>query len=183
MSAAIDVTVAAPVHPRDGRPAPRWAVRIAHLIPLLVLPSGVWRLCLALGLSMGLVENGTPVRMHGWVETAYVIGLSVVSEAVALLSLGLVRPWGERVPRGVPVLGGRRVPPLAAVAAATAGSVALILIWTFATVNFLTPGRNSLEFGSGWAGPLLMVCYLPLLSWGPLLLVITWAYRRRRCRD
>ncbi|MCF2434810.1 hypothetical protein LV779_08895 [Streptomyces thinghirensis] len=36
-----------------------------------------------------------------------------MSEALALLTLGLVRPWGEVVPRRVPLLGGRPVPVMA----------------------------------------------------------------------
>jgi hypothetical protein len=167
---------------RDGRPTPRWAVRTAHLIALLTLPSGLWRIAIALGFSVGMLENGLPVQMPGW-ERAYVVGLSVVSEAVALLSLGLVRPWGEVVPGWIPLIGGRRVPPLVAVVPATAGAVALILIWTFATVNVLDPARNTLEFSSGWWKGLLVACYLPLLLWGPLLLALTWSYSRRRRRD
>ncbi len=47
------------------------------------------------------------------------MSLSLVGEAVALVSLGLVRPWGERVPRWILVLGGRRVAPHATFAATT----------------------------------------------------------------
>lgn len=38
----------------------------------------------------------------------------------------------------------------------------------------------SIRFASdGWAA-LMLSCYLPLNLWGPLLLVLTWAYWRRR---
>ena len=50
------------------------------------------------GFSMGGVEHGAPVHVTGW-EAVYVLGLSVVTEGLALLTLGLVRPWGERFPR------------------------------------------------------------------------------------
>lgn len=168
---------------RDGRPPARWAVRTAHLITLLVLPSGLWRVCIALGFSMGARPVGAgPVRDP---EAAYILGLTLVSEAVALLSLGLVRPWGERFPDRIPVIGGRRVPILGASLLAATGAVALIAIWTFATVNFFirtvfgAPGQG-LTFTSGWWEALLIACYLPLLFWGPLLLVLTHAYHRRR---
>jgi hypothetical protein len=112
------------------------------------------------------------------------VGLSVVCEAIALLSLGLVRPWGEQFPGWLPLLGGRRVPPLFAVTTATTGAIALILIWTFATVNILSgPGASNFAPSSGWGFALLAACYLPLHLWGPLLLAITWAYYRRRCQD
>lgn len=75
---------------------PRWADRVAHLIPLLTLPSGLWRIGLALGFSMGTVDlQGNPLHIRGW-GIAYVVGLSVVSELFALLSFGLVRPAGPR---------------------------------------------------------------------------------------
>ncbi len=46
------------VHPHDGRPPPRWAVRATHLIPLVVLPSGLWRIALVAGLPIGAVVAG-----------------------------------------------------------------------------------------------------------------------------
>jgi len=47
--------------------------------------------------------------------TAYVLGLTLILLGLGLLTLGLVQRWGEVVPRWIPVLGGRRVRPLAAV--------------------------------------------------------------------
>lgn len=177
-------TVTAPtsptVHPRDGRPAPAWAVRVAHLIPLVTLPSGLWRIALVAGIPVGASAYGEPVRIGGW-ESVYIVSLSVFSEALALLSLGLVRPWGEVFPRWLPWLGGRRVPPLVAEAAATAGGVAVTLIWGYAAWGVLVNG-NDLRFSpAGFA--LLVACYTPLLLWGPLLLAVTAAYHHRRCRD
>lgn len=173
--------------PAERRP-PQWAVRTAHLITLLMLPSGLWRVGVALGLSEGIrVAAGTDASsglVRGW-GTVYVLGLTAVSEGVGLLSLGLVRPWGEVFPRWIPHLGGRRVPPAAATAVAAVGAIALMAIWTFATVDFFVltvfgaPGRGFV-FASGWWEALLIGCYLPLLLWGPLLLAVTWAYYRRR---
>jgi hypothetical protein len=178
----------AAVRQRDGRQPSRWTVRTAHLITLLVLPSGLWRIGLAFGFPMGIrVAAGVDASsglVHGW-GLLPVLGLTALSEAVSLLSLGLVRPWGEVVPRWVPIVGGRRVPPVAATVAAATGAVALTIIWTFATLNFFaltvfgTPGHGFV-FANGWWEALLVACYLPLLLWGPLLLLVTWAYFRRR---
>ena len=52
----------------------------------------------------------------------------------------------------------------------------------FVLTIFGAPGRGFV-FASGWWEALLIACYLPLLLWGPLLLLLTWAYYRRRCRD
>jgi hypothetical protein len=162
---------------RDGRRPPRWAVVAAHAVPLVTLPSGIWRLFLAAGVDLGL----RPYHAIGPGEAGYIVGLSVVSEALALLTLGLVRPWGERVPRWIPVLGGRRVAPYAAIVPAAAGAVALAVIWAYAFRDF--PALGAVTFaGPGWH-VLLVACYLPLLLWAPLLAVVTGAYWHRRCRD
>ncbi|MBO0775064.1 MAG: hypothetical protein J2P34_02020 [Actinobacteria bacterium] len=177
--------------PRDGRPPPRWAVRSAHLITLLVLPSGLWRVGVALGFPMGIrIASGVDAAsglVRGW-GLVVVLGLTAVSEGAGLLSLGLVRPWGEVFPRWFPLARGRRVPPVAVTAIAATGALALAAIWTFATVSFFVltvfgaPGQGFV-FTSGWWEALLIACYLPLLAWGPLLLAVTWAYYRRRCTD
>lgn len=176
MTSATAIAAAPSRHSRDGRPAPRWAVRTAHLIPLLTLPSGLWRIALVAGVPLGTVGVDEPIR--GWLAV-YIVSLSVLSEALALLSLGLVRPWGETFPRWLPLVGGRRVPPPFAVTAATAGAVALILIWGYAAVNLVLRDLTGFTPG-GFA--LMVACYAPLLLWGPLLLALTAAYHRRRCR-
>jgi len=168
-------TVRPPADRRDGRPAPRWAVVAAHLVPLTALPSALWRVPLALGFPMGIVG----VRLQWW-EPLYFIALSLVTEGAALLTLGLVRPWGERVPRRVPLLGGRRVPPLAAVVPAATGAVAVGLVWGYAFRDF--PRLGDFHFAhDGWR-VLMVASYLPLLLWAPLLAAVTAAYYRRRCR-
>jgi hypothetical protein len=115
-----------PISTTTERPVPRWASIAAHLVPLVVLPAGLWRLALASGLSLGMLEDGVPVHVHGG-ERISVVGLTVVSEAAALLTFALVRPWGERVPAWVPWLGERRVPPRAVILPAAIG--AALLLW------------------------------------------------------
>ncbi|GAA2760732.1 hypothetical protein [Actinopolymorpha rutila] len=177
--------------PRDGRRPPRWAVRTAHLISVILLPSGLWRVAVALGLSMGIATAAGVDASLGLApgrQAVAILGLTVLSEGVGLLSLGLVRPWGEVFPRWMPLIGGRRVPPVGATVLAASGAIALTAIWTFATVNFFVltvfgPPGKGFAFVNGWWEALLVLCYLPLLLWGPLLLALTWAYYRRRCRD
>jgi hypothetical protein len=166
---------------RDDRPVPRWANTAAHLVAFTTLPSALWRLPLAFGFSMGALEpNGAPVHVTGW-ESVYVLSLSLVSEAAALLTLGLVRPWGERAPSWFPLIGGRRLRPLAVIVPAAVGAVLLALIWGFAFRDF--PDMDQLEFShTGWK-VLLVAAYAPLLAWAPLLAAVTYAYWRRRCRD
>ena len=129
---------------RDGRPVPRWANRAAHLVPLVTLPAALWRLPLVFGFSMGALEtSGAEVHVTGW-ESLYILSLSLVTEAAALLTLGLVRPWGERAPRWIPFLGGRRLRPMAVIVPAALGALLLTAIWGYAFRDF--PGMDQLEF-------------------------------------
>ncbi|WP_405057526.1 hypothetical protein OG474_32990 [Kribbella sp. NBC_01505] len=161
------------------RPVPRWAYRLAHAIPFVVLPSSLWRIGLVFGSSMGMLDaTGQPTYVTGFGAKLYVLGLSLFLEALALLSLGLVQPWGERVPRWIPLIGGRRVTPYAAVIPATLGSLALIAMWTFTMHNLYTEG--ALYFTSTFWQYLMVGSYSLLHLWGPALLLVTWSYHRRR---
>lgn len=167
-------------YPRDGRPAPRWAHTIAHMVPLTTLPSGLWRIGIALGFfSFGMLDHGRPLEIRGW-ESVYLVCLSLVIEGLALLAFGLVAPWGERVPRWLPRIGGRRIPPAPVIAAASIGAV---LVTTVALM-FFVPRDSISDLDATETGLAAAVaCYVPLLLWGPLLAVLTLAYYWRRCRD
>ena len=159
------------------RPVPRWAYLLAHAIPLMTLPSGLWRFGLVGGSSMGILADGQPAYLIGTGQKAYVVFLSVFSEAVALIAFGLVKRWGEVAPRWIPFIGGRQVNPYAAIVPATLGGLSLIAIWTFGFRDVFTD--HFIPFSStGWKA-LMIACYAPLQLWGPALLVLTWAYYRR----
>ncbi|MBZ4320153.1 hypothetical protein [Streptomyces huiliensis] len=166
---------------------PRWARVAAYAVPLVVLPSSLWRVGGAfLG---GGAEHGRG-DLPAWLPSeAYVLFLSLLSEALAITAVGLVAAWGEVFPRWVPVLRGRRVPTAAAVVPGAVGAVLLTLLWTvLLIVTELTgttvrgdplpddyPGRQG-----GWAAAVYYACYAPLVLWGPLLGLVTVAYWRRR---
>jgi hypothetical protein len=170
--------------PTTARPVPTWVRRLAHLTPLTVLPSGLWRLPLAFGFSMGMPQSWMDLLdAPGW-GSVYVVSLTVLAEALALLTLGLVQPWGERVPRWMPLLGGRRVPVYAAVVPASLGAVSLMVLWTpilweWTSSGLVGPG---VEPGGAW-NAVLFAAYVPLVLWGPLLAVVTAAYWWRRRQE
>ena len=160
------------------RPAPRWATRLAHIIPLFVLPSGLWRLAVAFGFPMGQLDDaGHLSALRGW-PAVYVAVISLLTEVIAFTAFGLVQPLGEEVPRWVPFFGGRAVRPKIVLSVATLGSVALMLIWT---VGFwpVWIGRGPGNMASELWSAVFAACYAPLNLWGPALLVLTWSYRRR----
>ncbi|MEV4430042.1 hypothetical protein AB0K23_32695 [Streptomyces sp. NPDC049602] len=155
---------------------PRWARHAAMGAALTNVPSALWRLAIAVGIPVGLARSeyeamGAP----GWGSLA-LLGLSLVSELFAFLTLGLVQSWGETWPRWIPYLRGRRVPVLAATVAAGLGALAT----TIYGVLFVWTTFHGEMAASAWGTWLLNVAYLPLLLWGLLLAAVTVHYYRRR---
>jgi glycerol-3-phosphate acyltransferase PlsY len=127
---------------------------------------------------MGMLNDAGELDVvRGW-PAVYIVAITLLSEAVALTAFGLVGPLGEEVPRWVPFFGGRGVRPKTVIVAATAGSVALMLIWTVGFWQVWTAGQPGAMASSAWAA-VFTICYAPLNLWGPALLILTWAYRRR----
>ncbi|MFJ7064083.1 hypothetical protein [Streptomyces sp. NPDC101115] len=152
---------------------PRWAALAAHAVPLVVLPSGLWRLALAFGLP---VAESSPYLDPSPGEFAYMLGLTALFELLAFLTLGLVRPWGE-------AFLGRRVNARAATAAALAGTVGLVAAigWS-AYAEFAGLAADDPTVMTTAQQALFLVCYAPLAAWPPLLAAVAVAYYRRRTR-
>ncbi|MBC6460135.1 hypothetical protein HKK72_19905 [Actinomadura sp. HBU206391] len=159
---------------------PRWAAWAAEATLWCALPAGIWRILFGLGLPAGFTGSLDPRNGEWPAMLAYVIALTVVSEAVAFLSMGLVRPWGEIWPRWVPFLRGRPIRPPAAIIPAALGSVALMVMWT--PLAFGLQVDSDPELPHGAKAVILYLCYLPLVAWGPLLAAVTVAYAVRRQR-
>lgn len=154
-----------------SNPPAAWANVAAHLVTLTALPSGLWRVGLALGFHAGYTERGYIDLNANW----SLVILSLVIEGFALLALGLVRPWGEQVPRWIPRLGGRHVRPKWAVIAASSGVAILLVMWTPFLLWWNTDHAGMTHTGATAVGFL----YLPLVAWAPLLAAVTVDYHRR----
>ncbi|MFF2079888.1 hypothetical protein ACFVXG_34655 [Kitasatospora sp. NPDC058162] len=158
--------------PEHRAPA-RWVVRVAHLAALTAVPSGLWRIAMGVGIPVGFDTTGHDIP--GWFS-AMCIAMSLGTEGLTLLTLGLVKPWGEVVPGWIPLIGARRVAPLAAAVPALLGAAVVMLLTIPRAGGFGgIPGAPT--------GPALLLmdaCYAPLLLWGPLLVIVTVAYYRRR---
>lgn len=152
-------------------PSP-WAVGAAYAVPLCVLPSAVWRLSLVF----------TDDAVSQW----YMIVLSAGSIGLALLTLGLVHRWGQRVPQWVPRLGGRPVPARPVVVVALTGGSLLVAICVYFILNqrFHFVDRGWVGVGGdepthqapGWE---VLQYYAPLMAWGPLVIAVAADYGRR----
>ncbi|MFD7610939.1 hypothetical protein [Streptomyces sp. NPDC059828] len=137
---------------------------------------------MALGIPVGYSEQvlREEYGIPGW-GVMYVIGLAVLIELAALLTLGLVRPWGERLPRWLPFIGGRDVHPRAALVSAVFGALALTAITAVVIAQLLAGVRPDGHL-TGSANTVMVLCYLPAFLWGPLLGAVAHSYHRRHRR-
>ena len=105
--------------------------------------------------------------------------LGAGAAAAAILTLGLILPWGLRFPRWMPRIGGRSVPVAAAV---VPGSIAAGALCVSAAPMLVTIVGNA----DAPVDALLVNLVLPLWFWGPVLALAVWAYaawRRDEARD
>lgn len=171
--AAVD-TISAPAVSTPAEPA-RWAVRCAHAVPLLLAASALWRLPFAFGFDMGLDDPAAPPWT--WWAVPYTIGLILLVEALGMLTVGLVAPWGRTIPAWLPRIGGRPAHPTAVTVAATSGGVGLCLLWYGDLAVDIAHGGVRYE-PTPWE-VLGESARLTHLAWGPLLLVVVWDHWRR----
>jgi hypothetical protein len=161
---------------RDSTAAPRWAVWAAYAVPLCVLPSTIWR-------ATAAIDGTVSMANGGW----YLLLLSGLSMGLALLTLGLVHHWGERIPGWVPGVGGRTIPARAAAVPALVGASLVIGLCLYAVLNMtfhfvdrgpVLVGQQDVERTP--PGPGIVSLYVPLLAWGPLVFAVAANYWRRR---
>ncbi|WP_234326980.1 hypothetical protein [Streptomyces sp. NRRL WC-3742] len=166
------------------QPAPRWVEVAARAAALTAVPSGVWRTLFGFGVPVGFsgaTLDAFAEHQPGW-GTVYCVVLSALAETLAFLTMGLVRPWGQVVPRWIPVLGGRRVHPLAAIVPALAGSVILTALGALALLGGWAHNMADPDSPHGLGGVVMTLAYLPLVFWGPLLGIVAIDYARRARR-
>ncbi|MEU8893484.1 hypothetical protein [Streptomyces sp. NPDC048442] len=158
----------------------RWVNLAAHAVPLAVLPAGLWRMALAVGIPVGFSGQLAKDWQPGLEASSYITLLTLVTEGLALMTLGLVRPWGERVPHWIPLLGGRRVRTWAAVVPALLGAFAVTALTTQMFWGGWPAEAGGSEAPQGLAALIMNACYVPMLLWGPLVAVVAVSYALRR---
>jgi len=168
-------------HPSSPAAEPsRLAISTAWLIPVFVVPSATWR--------VGHVVAGP----GGWGAVAdgnwYLLLVSALSLGLSALSIGLLSVWGTVAPTWVPRIGGTALNPRWVFRAAFAGGLGPCLLTAYVIyVRIATPSyRFTPTIGHGgpatvsqMPGMDIMRWYLPLIFWGPLLIVLAIDYRRR----
>ena len=154
--------------------AARWcriAVYVSMVAPVFyALTRYAWALGFPLGMTAEQLRRGQQSGM--WISGLFLATFGLVG---AMLTLGLVQRWGERFPRWMIGLAGRRVPIALAVVPASLVSVLLIVggivIWS-SLRQMPTGSIGAIVFA---LGPTLL---FPL--WGAALALATLAYYYRR---
>jgi hypothetical protein len=154
-------------------PIQRWLLRhrvgVTYAAAALALPYPVTRIAWAVGIPLGMPESavaGADLTLR--LGESLLGGLAVGG---AVLTVGLVRPWGTVFPRWTPVLRGRTVPIWFAAVPGAWASVLIVqaglrvLAWTLAGDTPLTTD----EWGAGAPG-------LFWLPWGVAVGAATYAY-------
>jgi hypothetical protein len=155
----------------------RWTVLAAWGAFLVTVPSAVWRVLMIVGLMPG-TKDLRQFELAGDASLAYgyVATLSIVQLTAGFLTVGLIRPWGERFL-------GRRVPLVPVLVVATLGGLAVVWLFDISMVGALVTGRRpDAGLVSGVPLAVMVACYAPILLWGPLELLATAGYGLRRRR-
>jgi hypothetical protein len=134
------------------------------------------RLAWVVGIPLGISESLLRQVRTEMIGAAG--GLASVAIGGAILTVGLVRPWGEVFPRWMPVVGGRRVPPALAIAPGAFVAVLVFAAGLGITRDLLRDGLPEIDWLAHAPGLLWPF-------WGLGLGAATLAYhyrRRERCR-
>lgn len=153
----------AAVHERAAARTRRWT-KIAMEAPLVYALSRV---------LMALQVPGFDLPMDREAMLAG-LGLAVAATGGAVLTWGLIRPWGERFPRWIPLAAGRRVPIDLAVVPALVVSVLVFAASRIVLTTGLTAPALGFEYILIW----LPVYLWPL--WSVALALAAVNYRIRR---
>ncbi|WP_322921722.1 hypothetical protein [Nocardioides renjunii] len=153
--------------PGSGRLLLRWRVPVTLLAAACGLPYFLVRLTWLTGDPFG-VDGHAVDAQPGLQLMGFLLGLTGLVAAV--LTIGLLRPWGRVFPGWIPVVGRREVPVLFPTLAA--GLVGVLM-----TVAGRSMVQSHLhEAATGGESRALYLFLLPLPVWGPALLLAAAAY-------
>lgn len=156
----------------------KWATYTAVFIPLIYAATRwAWALGIPLGISEELLREGLASGM--WLGGA---ALATVAVGGAILTLGLIQPWGEVFPKWIPYWRGKPVPVALAVIPAALVSI-LIISAGLMFIRLAVTGVFEEFFGSGNPATYVPELFWPL--WGLALAAAALAYyyrRRDRCK-
>lgn len=155
----------------SGGPWTRWCAYGAFLA---ALPTALWRIAIAAGLTLGTPAEWRVAQDIPGSGTWYVLGLSVVQLVAAACSFALVVDVRRLTPGRLPDRLRRWLPVLIG-GAGLAGSALLALIVTMSILAWEKVDPFAGHGYDGWAW-LCLACYLCAALWPVLLAVASLGY-------
>jgi hypothetical protein len=153
--------------PESARRWGFWATIVAVLCPMpYALLRMTWLLPNPIGFDADELNAEPGIKLFG-------LGLGLIALAAGIVTLGLIRPWGEVWPRWIPLVAARPVPIKAAVIPG-AGAATLLLVSSASLIGLLWTSDASLLEN------VLFVLILPFPLWGASVGLATAAYYYRR---
>ena len=150
----------------------RWVLVCGVGTILVAVPTVIWRALVGFGLTLGTPESWRRAEQIPGIGTNYVLTLSAFQLTAALLTLVLIVPDADRVPRWTSVAAGRRAPLRVVVGTGLLGAVLVAVLCLLSVINWVhvDPFRDAITV-SGWSY-LCWGCYLVAPAW-PVLLTAT----------
>ncbi|MEO6958154.1 MAG: hypothetical protein ABI137_15535 [Antricoccus sp.] len=151
----------------------RIATLIAVVCPLVYATTRyAWALGIPLGLATEFLQQIQPIVLNG-------LGLAIAATLGAILTIGLVRPWGEVFPRWLPILSGHRVPiglavNFAIVVSALVASAGASFLKQIATGEISDAPAGAIHEIGAWLPETLWI------PWAAALATAALCYRIRR---
>ena len=164
-------------------PVPGWARACGIAAICAALPTVIWRVVAGCGATLGTPEIWRHDEHLPGSGTVYVVVLSLVQLAAALLTLVLLVPGADRVPRWSPIARGRRLPTWLVAGISFAGAAVLLVLCLLSAVNWshVDPfGHATAVTGWSW---LCWICYAVAPAWPLLLIATTIGYSLSRRSD
>lgn len=155
----------------DSVREPRWAKPVTYAAAVLALPYPIVRISWGLGIPLGVPGD----YFDGWTWAEHLgvaLLLGGLPVAGAILTIGLLRQWGQVFPRWIPGLRGRRVPIWAAVVPG---------LWAAAIIS--QGGIRLFTWGVSWDNWGESAPGLFFLPWGLTLAAAVYAYAVHRRRQ
>jgi hypothetical protein len=141
------------------------------------LPTVLWRVIVGLGGRLGTPASWRAAEHIPGPGTAYVLVLSLLELAAALLTLLLAHPRGDRLPGWRPIAPGLRVPAPLVAAIALTGAAVVVFLCVASAINWCNVDPFAGAPFSGWAA-LCWGCYAAAPLWPIFLIATTLGYLR-----
>lgn len=153
--------------PESARRWGFWATIVAVLCPMpYALLRMTWLLPNPIGFDADELNAEPGIKLFG-------LGLGVIALTAGIVTLGLIRPWGEVWPRWIPFVAGRPVPIKAAVIPGTVAAT-LLLVSSPSLIGLLWSSNAPTTEN------VLFLLILPFPLWGAAVALATAAYYYRR---